>query len=78
MANRSANHAAVLVIIGLIVFIATQPADCRIETYVSWIMEAKNGFMPKAFSLVMNMDAMVGKDFEEGLANLNREAKSGA
>jgi uncharacterized protein YndB with AHSA1/START domain len=51
------------------------PADAG--TRVSWIMEGKNGFMVKAFSLVMNMDAMVGKDFEEGLVNLNREAQAG-
>ena len=47
-------------------------------TRVSWIMEGKNGFVPKAFSLLMNMDKMVGKDFEEGLANLNTAAQAEA
>jgi hypothetical protein len=39
-------------------------------TRVSWIMDGKNNFMTKAFSLFMNMDKMVGTDFEHGLANL--------
>lgn len=43
-------------------------------TRVSWIMDGKKNFMFKAFSLFMDMDAMVGKDFEEGLANLNNVA----
>ena len=41
-------------------------------TRVSWIMDGKNNFMTKAMSLFMNMDKMVGKDFEQGLANLNQ------
>jgi hypothetical protein len=45
-------------------------------TRVSWIMEGKMNFMVKAFSLFMSMDAMVGKEFEEGLANLNRVAQT--
>jgi hypothetical protein len=45
-------------------------------TRVTWSMDGKNNFMAKAFSLVMNMDKMVGKDFEEGLANLNTAAQA--
>jgi hypothetical protein len=45
-------------------------------TRVSWIMEGKNGFMSKAFSLVMNMDKMCGTIFEKGLVNLNTLAQS--
>ncbi|OWK41700.1 SRPBCC family protein [Fimbriiglobus ruber] len=44
-------------------------------TRVSWVMDGKNNFMAKAFSLVVNMDKMVGKDFEQGLANLNAAAR---
>ncbi len=40
------------------------------STTVNWAMEGKNNFMAKAMGLVMNMDKMVGKDFEAGLANL--------
>lgn len=43
-------------------------------TRVTWIMDGKNNFRTKAMSLFMNMDEMVGKDFEQGLANLNRVA----
>lgn len=45
------------------------PADG--DTRVSWIMEGTNNFVAKAFSLLMNMDSMLGKDFEEGLAKLD-------
>jgi hypothetical protein len=44
-------------------------------TMVSWVMTGKNGFMGKAFSIFMNMDKMVGGDFEKGLASLNTEAQ---
>ncbi len=41
-------------------------------TNVEWSMEGENGFVAKAFCMVMDMDSLVGKDFEEGLANLDR------
>jgi hypothetical protein len=44
-------------------------------TEVHWIMEGENGFSSKAFSLFVNMDQLVGKDFEQGLANLNTAAQ---
>ena len=40
-------------------------------TQVRWAMTGEQGFVGKAMSLVMDMDAFVGKDFEKGLANLN-------
>jgi hypothetical protein len=43
---------------------------------VTWYMDGKANFMGKAMSLVMNMDKMIGKDFEEGLANLKRVAET--
>jgi hypothetical protein len=39
---------------------------------ITWYMDGKANFMGKAMSLVMNMDQMIGKDFEEGLANLKK------
>jgi hypothetical protein len=45
-------------------------------TRVKWAMEGSNGFLAKAFCLVMDMDSLVGKDFEEGLANLNKLAQA--
>lgn len=41
-------------------------------TKVSWAMDGDNGFMGKLMGLFMDMDAMIGKDFEEGLQNLSR------
>lgn len=45
-------------------------------TNVRWSMEGNNGFISKAFCLFVDMDKMIGKDFEQGLANLNVAAKS--
>jgi uncharacterized protein YndB with AHSA1/START domain len=39
-------------------------------TDVTWAMTGKNNFMSKAMSLVMDMDKMVGPDFERGLLSL--------
>jgi hypothetical protein len=40
------------------------------QTLVTWRMTGKNNFFFKVFSLLMNCDDMVGKDFEKGLASL--------
>ncbi len=39
-------------------------------TQVTWAMFGPQSFMGKVMCLFMNMDKMVGKDFETGLANL--------
>ena len=36
------------------------------KSKVTWAMEGNNNFMMKAFSMFMNMDVMIGKDFEKG------------
>lgn len=38
------------------------------QTRVTWLMSGKNNFISKAFCLFMNMDQMVGGQFEQGLA----------
>ena len=45
-------------------------------TTVTWGMDGENNFMFKAVGLFMNMDEMIGKDFQEGLANLKRLAEA--
>lgn len=40
------------------------------HTAVTWSLYGSNNFMAKAVGLVMNMDDMVGNDFEQGLASL--------
>ena len=40
-------------------------------TNVTWAMNGHNNFMAKAFSAFMDMDKMVGSDFEKGLAGLD-------
>ena len=47
------------------------------QTSVTWTMTGKNNFFFKAFSLFMNMDKMVGGDFEKGLASLKSVAEAG-
>ncbi|MBL8935494.1 MAG: SRPBCC family protein [Archangium sp.] len=39
-------------------------------TDVTWSMSGKNNFMSKAFSLFVDMDKMVGADFDKGLGSL--------
>jgi uncharacterized protein YndB with AHSA1/START domain len=47
------------------------------QTSITWTMEGKNNFIGKAMCMVMNMDKMVGGQFEEGLANLKKISESG-
>ena len=42
---------------------------------VTWSMHMENGFMSKMMGLFMDMDAMIGPDFETGLANLGALAE---
>lgn len=44
-------------------------------TNVRWTMDGPNLFMGKVMSLFMNMDKMIGKDFEAGLTGLKAEAE---
>ena len=41
-------------------------------TSVTWLMHGPAPFMSKVMQVFMNMDNMIGKDFEMGLANLKR------
>ncbi|HMK72922.1 MAG TPA: SRPBCC family protein [Myxococcaceae bacterium] len=43
-------------------------------TKVTWSMSGESNFMAKAMSLVMDMDAMIGKDFEKGLSQMGTVA----
>lgn len=47
-------------------------------TVVTWTMTGKNDFIGKAFCLFMNMDKMVGGQFEQGLTNLKRVVETPA
>lgn len=46
------------------------------KTNVTWAMTGTNNFVAKAFALVMNMDKMVGGDFEKGLAQMQTVVES--
>jgi hypothetical protein len=39
-------------------------------------MEGRNNFMAKAIHLVMNMDTMIGGQFEKGLAQMKAVAEA--
>src|SRR5206468_2599927 len=47
-------------------------------TKVTWAMEGKNNFMGKVAGMFMNMDAMVGADFEKGLVALKEVGEGNA
>lgn len=40
------------------------------QTSVTWSMTGQKNFMSKAFCMFMNMDKMIGGDFERGIGNL--------
>jgi hypothetical protein len=39
-------------------------------TYITWAMYGPSPFVSKLMGLVFNMDKMIGRDFERGLANM--------
>ena len=45
-------------------------------TTVTWAMDGTNNFVSKLMSLFMNMDRMIGTEFEKGLATLKGIAES--
>jgi hypothetical protein len=45
------------------------------STEVIWAMHGPNNFIGKVMGVFINMDQMVGRDFEEGLSNLKQIAK---
>lgn len=64
-------------------FAAVSPTTFKLEsveggTKVTWTMEGKNNFIAKAMCLFMNMDKMIGTDFEKGLAKLDTVAQENA
>jgi uncharacterized protein YndB with AHSA1/START domain len=44
-------------------------------THVNWSMTGKKNFVMKLMGVFMDMDKMVGKDFEAGLASMKAEAE---
>jgi hypothetical protein len=47
-------------------------------TKVTWVMEGENGFIGKAYGMIMYMDKMVGADFEKGLGAMKQIVESKA
>ena len=45
------------------------------STTVTWAMRGPNPYLGKVMSVFVNMDRMVGRDFETGLANLKAAAE---
>ena len=46
------------------------------QTAVTWSMAGENNFMAKAIHLIMNMDKMIGGQFEKGLANMKSNVEA--
>ncbi len=53
-------------------------AESNDGTKVTWSMDGTNDFVGKFFSLVMNMDEMIGTKYEEGLTDLKTIAEAAA
>ncbi|WP_437758920.1 SRPBCC family protein [Sorangium sp. So ce1389] len=47
-------------------------------TKVTWAMEGENSFIGKAFGMFMDMDKMIGADFERGLGAMKQIVESKA
>ncbi len=45
-------------------------------TQVTWIMDGENNFASKMFGMMVDMDAMIGADFERGLSQLDKVASA--
>lgn len=45
------------------------------STNVTWAMHGPNQFVSKLMQVFVNMDKMLGKEFEKGLANLESVAQ---
>ena len=45
-------------------------------TTVTWSMSSTKNFMMKGMHLIMNMDKMIGGQFEKGLADMKREVEA--
>jgi len=48
------------------------------RTVVTWSMTGDNNFVAKAIHMVVNMDRMIGGNFEKGLADMKAAAESAA
>jgi hypothetical protein len=64
-------------------FAASNPTEFSFKpesnkTLVTWTMTGHKNFMSKAVCLFMNMDKVVGGDFEKGLAQMKKVAEGGA
>jgi hypothetical protein len=47
------------------------------QTMVTWSMEGENNFIAKAISMFIDMDKMIGGNFEKGLANMKTIGRRG-
>ena len=51
------------------------PQGNTATTNITWVMHGPAPFMSKVMQVFMNLDRMIGKDFEIGLANLKRQTE---
>ena len=63
----------VLAVVVVLVLAAGKPD--RGGTNVTWVMDGPTPFVGKIMHVFINMDRMVGTDFEAGLANLKTAAE---
>jgi hypothetical protein len=50
-------------------------AATQVTTQVTWAMRGSCAYMAKLMGLFLDMDKMIGRDFETGLANLKAQVE---
>jgi hypothetical protein len=46
------------------------------STKVTWAMQGRSPYVAKLMSVFLDLDRLIGKDFETGLANLKNAAEA--
>jgi len=67
----------ILIALAVIVVVLVVVVPEGERTAVTWSLVGRNNFIAKAMGLVMNMDKMIGGDFETGLAQMKSVVEAG-
>ena len=70
--------ALAVIVIGFVAFVATRPSsDAILRTAVTWSMVGQANFIAKIIHLFVDMDRMIGGNFERGLADMKSIVEAG-
>ena len=67
-----------VIVIGFVAFVATRPSsDAILRIAVTWSMVGQTNFIAKIIHLFVDMDTMIGGNFERGLADMKSIVEAG-